>query len=284
MSTNSLSTVDDQFMQHSADFRQEWLNDVMQAWNRHYPGLVGENDLRHHAGRLLDELVIVFAAQLGGTPPDAASERALAAAAREFRDRHARAGLNPAETAKHTLAMNNVLTARLLSELSQSSSDWGECLERVECMLEHAPLLTFETYQQSLMLTELYTPIIRLWGQLLMLPLVGVIDSHREHQVAECLRQAIIRYKAKVTLIDVTGVPAFDTDAVHHIMNTVDLAQGLGTRVVITGVSAAAVQTLIQAGSVFASVATSANLRGGIAEASQMIRFKTSVAESVGDY
>jgi len=282
MLTNRFSTVSDQLAQHRADFRQEWLSDVMLVWNRRYPGLVGEDELRHHAGRLLDELVITFAAQLGNAPPDPASDGAVVAAAHVFRERCAKAGFQPAETVKHTLAMKNVLTGRMLSELSQSSTDWVECLTRVESMLGQAPRLTFEAYQRSLLLTDLYTPIIRLWGRLMMLPLVGAMDTHRERQVVECLRQAITRYKAKVTLIDITGVPAFDTDAVQHIMKTVDLAQSLGTRVVMTGICEEDVQTLIQAGPIFASVVTCADLRAGIAAASQMIRFGTSVAESVG--
>ena len=282
MSTNGFSTVGDQFTQHRADFRQEWLNDVMLVWNRHYPGLVNEDELRQHAGRLLDEMVIAFAAQLGDTTPDSASDGKVAGAAHVFRDRRAKVGFKPEDTVKYTLAMKNVLIGRLLSELSQSSSDWIECLARIEGMLERNPLLTFEAFQQSLMPKELESPIIRLWDWLLMLPMFGVVNTHREHQVAECLLQDITRNKAKVTLIDVTGVPTFNANAVQYIIKMVDLAQNLGSRIVITGISAVDRLTLTHAGAGLAGVSTCATMRAGIVEAFRIASLGTLVAESAG--
>ena len=149
-------------------------------------------------------------------------------------------------------------------------------------MLERAPLLTFEDYEQSLSLTGMFTPIIHLWDQLLMLPLVGPINRLCERQLTIHLVEDIARYKAKVILIDVTGVPAFDTCAVDYIMKTVDVAQSLETRVVMSGIRANDARSLSQARVGFANVCTRTTLRDEIVEAFQIIGLGAATAASAG--
>jgi rsbT co-antagonist protein RsbR len=280
MATKALAPIDTLLTQHRAAIAEEWLADVMAIWNRHYPGLVRENELRIQVSRLLDELASAFAAHSGKTPPDIATDGALATTARELSASRAKAGFKPADTAHYVIALKNVLTKRLVRELSQSPSKLAACLTAVDDVLDRLSLLTFEAYveardkiitQQSLSLMELSTPVIRLWDQVLILPLIGVIDTLRARQFTERLLEAITRYEATVTIIDVTGVPVLDTSVARHIMKTVDAAQLLGTRIVMTGISPEGAQTLTKLGVSFTGVTSRATLRAGVAEALQMI-------------
>ena len=90
----------------------------------------------------------------------------------------------------------------------------------LEQVFEQLTLLTVTAFvairerqitQQSLSLLELSTPVLRLWHRILLLPLVGVIDTVRARQITESLLEAIARYEARVTILDLTGVPVLDT-------------------------------------------------------------------------
>lgn len=280
MTTKPFAPIENLLLQHRADIGREWLSDVMTLWNRHYPGLVGEDDIRQQTGRLLDELANAFVAHTGDKAPEIPNDSALAAIARDLSVRRAKAGFKPADTAQYVLSLKNVLTGHLIRQLSQTPADLARCLTAVDDVLDRMSLLTFEAYvearekvivQQSLSLMELSTPVIRLWEQVLMLPLIGVIDTLRARQFTESLLEAITRYEASVTIIDVTGVPVFDTSVAQHIMKTVDAAQLLGTRIIMTGISPEGAQTLTKLGISFSKVTSRATLRAGVAEALQMI-------------
>jgi len=261
--------------QHAAS-GQEWLAEVMSIWKEHYPELAGDDELRQHAGRLLDELVVVFAAHLADSPPDSAAPGELAATARSLAAHCAKAGFKAENTAQYVRALKNVLTGRLVSDLSQSPADLAACLTAVDDVLDRLPLLTFAAYaevretivaQKSLAAIALSAPVILLCDQVLMLPLVGVINAPRTHEFTVRLIEAISRDKATVVVIDVTGVPKFDTHVARHIRRTVDATQVLGASVVMTGIGAEDVQVMTALGDGFASVTCCATLHAGVAEA-----------------
>jgi rsbT co-antagonist protein RsbR len=118
---------------------------------------------------------------------------------------------------------------------------------------------------QAQSLLDMSTPVIVLWDAILLLPLVGVVDSLRAVQVAERLLEAIGRTEAEVTLIDVTGVPVMDTSVARHLLRTVAAAEMLGTRVILTGISPTTAQTMVKLGIDMASVPTRGTLRAGVA-------------------
>lgn len=128
--------------------------------------------------------------------------------------------------------------------------------------------------RQSASLRELSTPVITLWDSVLLLPLVGIVDSARARQIAEELLEAIGRSEAAVTLIDVTGVPVMDTSVARHILKTVAAAQMLGTQIILTGIRPETAQTMVKLGVDLSSVPTRGTLRSGVALALKLVRRK----------
>jgi len=176
--------------------------------------------------------------------------------------------------------LKNICTGRLTEQDNLSSEELSKSLLELQDVLDSLSLANFESYvetrekviaQQSLSLQELSSPVIRLWDQLLLLPLVGVVDTFRARQVTERLLEAITKYEATVTIIDVTGVPVFDTGVARHIMKAIDAAQLLGSKIVMTGISPEGAQTLTKLGITFSGVISRATLRAGVAEAFAMI-------------
>lgn len=117
---------------------------------------------------------------------------------------------------------------------------------------------------QRLLLEQVAVPVIQVWERVLLLPLIGVIDSHRAARLLESMLDAIARYRAEVLLLDITGVPLVDTAIAGHIVRGIQAAQLLGCRSIVVGISPHIAQTLVQLGIDFSMITTRATLQQGL--------------------
>lgn len=117
---------------------------------------------------------------------------------------------------------------------------------------------------QAAQIRALSTPIIPMYNGILVLPLVGTIDSHRASHVMETLLEGIGREQAEVVIVDVTGVPIVDTGTANYLLQAARAAHLLGAQVVLVGISAEIAQTIVQLGVELAGLVTRANLQDGI--------------------
>ena len=130
---------------------------------------------------------------------------------------------------------------------------------------------TIEQREQEAMLRstirELSTPIIPVYEGILVLPLVGSIDSRRATEITERLLEAIASYQADLVIIDITGVPIIDTSTANHLLMTTRAASLLGSQAILVGIGAEIAQTIVQIGIELRGLVTLANLQAGIAYA-----------------
>ncbi|MBW3575778.1 MAG: STAS domain-containing protein [Actinobacteria bacterium] len=120
-------------------------------------------------------------------------------------------------------------------------------------------------------LEELSTPVLQLRDGLLITPIIGMLDSRRARQLTEQLLHAIRQRRARVVVLDVTGVAAVDSRVANHLIQTVDAARLMGATAIITGVSPEVAQTLVGLGVDVGNVITVADLQGGIDEADRLL-------------
>lgn len=111
---------------------------------------------------------------------------------------------------------------------------------------------------------QLSSPVIQIWEDVLVLPLVGTIDSQRALRVMEDLLTGITRFQAEQVIIDVTGVPVMDVAVVNHLMQTIKAATLLGARCMLVGIDSEKAQTIVQLGLDWKGIRTYSNLRAGI--------------------
>ena len=125
--------------------------------------------------------------------------------------------------------------------------------------------------RQTQEILELSTPVIRLWKGIILVPLIGTLDSQRTKLFIERFLKMIVEHSSEVALIDITGVPAVDTQTAQNIIEAIISARLLGTQVVLTGVRPSIAQTLIQLGIDLEGIETRSSLEGGVKVAYRML-------------
>jgi rsbT co-antagonist protein RsbR len=126
--------------------------------------------------------------------------------------------------------------------------------------------------KQTLEILEMATvPVVQVWEGIIMVPLIGMLDSTRTQQLMEKLLQRLTETNSPVALIDITGVPAIDTQTAQHLIETIKAVRYIGADVVLTGVRPTIAQTLVHLGVDLSSATTRSSLKAGLQVAFDMI-------------
>ena len=172
-------------------------------------------------------------------------------------------------------------TARLSGALDIYESVANKILSIVALAFVKEPAKVI--LQQREAIRELSTPVLQLREGLLMLPVIGMIDTQRARQLTEGLLQAIRAQRARVVIMDITGVAAVDSKVANHLLQTVQAARLMGATVIITGLSAEVAQTLVAIGVDLSRLRTLSDLQSGLDEADRLVGYRvTRTAETAG--
>lgn len=128
--------------------------------------------------------------------------------------------------------------------------------------------------QQQEAIRELSTPVLPVRERLLILPIIGIIDPQRARQLTEQVLRGIRVNRAKVVVMDLTGVPAVDAAVANHLVQTVEASRLVGADVIVTGLSPELAQTLVTIGVDLGKMFTVGDLQGGIEEAERLLGYK----------
>lgn len=116
-------------------------------------------------------------------------------------------------------------------------------------------------FQQQADLLELSSPVSKVWDNVLILPVIGTLDSQRTQIMMENLLKKIVETGCTISILDITGVPTVDTQVANHLLKTVTSARLLGTECIISGISPAIAQTIVHLGIDLSSIKTKATLQ-----------------------
>jgi rsbT co-antagonist protein RsbR len=186
----------------------------------------------------------------------------------------ARQGFSPTETAISVFALKEVLEASALS--ADSGSDDLRAYLQLSRLLDTLGLFTVENYArareelisaQAEQLLELSTPVVKLWDGVIAVPLVGTLDSARTMVVMEKLLQTLVDTGSEQAIIDITGVPAVDTQVAQHLLKTVVAARLMGAECTISGIRPQIAQTIVALGIDFGDIVTKATLADALRHA-----------------
>jgi rsbT co-antagonist protein RsbR len=205
----------------------------------------------------------------------------------------ARAGSTPVETAMFIFALKEPLFARMRDN-DEDPRALASAIWKATILLDRLGLFTTEIFQktreeviarQQQELLELSTPVVRLWDNVLALPLIGTLDSARTQVVMQNLLEAIVQTRSDIAVIDITGVPTVDTLVAQHLLKTVAAARLMGADCIISGIRPQIAQTIIHLGVNLEDVTTKATLADAFAVALKrtgyaVTRFKNGTGNS----
>ena len=121
-----------------------------------------------------------------------------------------------------------------------------------------------ERAKQAALIMEMSTPVMRLWDNILLLPVIGLVDSKRVQLIMETALQKILDYQAKVLIIDIQGVPAVDSAVANHLIKITKATRLMGCTCIVTGISPDISQALVNLGIDLGDILTQATLKDGV--------------------
>ncbi|MFE2527671.1 STAS domain-containing protein [Streptomyces sp. NPDC059382] len=247
--------------------------DLSSEWADKVTGSLGGRVSRTEVQRELHELYTALVAALGEGSLDGRGEAfgEVRALLTELSRARARQGFSPTETAFGMFALKEVLEPALTGKDSDV-----EAYLKFAALLDSLGLFTMEVYTrtreelisaQAEQLMELSTPVVKLWDGIIGVPLVGTLDSARTMVVMEKMLQALIDTGSEQAIIDITGVPAVDTEVAQHLLKTVVAARLMGAECTISGIRPQIAQTIVALGIDFGDIVTKATLADALRHA-----------------
>jgi rsbT co-antagonist protein RsbR len=265
-----------------ADRRDEilnlWIKERLEA-DEFRDELISKKDLRQQSRQVIDMLVQAIQDSGGGDFEHPAFDD-LRAYLNEISHQRAVKGYTPMENATYVLSLRNVVGPLLAEELEGNAEALVREMNYFTRLLDKMGLVMVENFirsreeiirQQRADMLELSTPVIKVWDKILTLPIIGTLDSRRAQMMMEALLQKVVETGSTIAILDITGVRTMDTLVANHLIKTVTAARLMGARCILTGVSPAIAQTMVQLGIDLTQITTRAQMADGIKLALEMI-------------
>jgi len=251
--------------------RQEWAQRITDA---HLLSSMTSQEVFSEATSVYDNYVEVL---------ETGSVEELRHYARDLSERIIPRGVETHEVVGIVLLLRDVLARSLFEKYQKDFSLLNQVLDAYEPAANRIANTVAVSFvderervirQQQDSILELSTPVLQVRERLLILPIIGVLDHQRVRQFTEQLLGGIRRHRAKMVVIDITGVPTLDESVANSLVQTVDASRLMGAAVIITGLSSDIAQTLVTIGVDLTKMRTVGDLQGGIEEAERQLGFK----------
>ena len=211
------------------------------------------------------------------------SVETLQAYARDLSERIIRRGVETHEVLGIVLLLRDVLARSLFVHYQGDPEMLNRILDAYEPAANRIAVTVGVSFveerervirEQQAAIRELSTPVLQVRDRLVILPIIGVLDSQRARQLTEQLLNAIQANRAKVVVIDITGVASIDMTVANHLVQTVNASRLMGASAIITGLSSGIAQTLVDLGVDLSMMKTVGDLQGGLEEAERLLGYK----------
>jgi rsbT co-antagonist protein RsbR len=268
--------------EHRTDLREEWARRISEA---ELLGVMSDEEIFSEATEVYDNYVDAL---------ETGSIETLQTYARELSERIIPRGVETHEVVGIVLLLRDALARSLFAKYQEDLDLLNRILDSYEPAANRIAVTVAVSFvderervihEQQEAMRELSTPVLQLRDRLLILPIIGVLDSARARQLTEQLLGAIRDNRATVVVIDITGVATIDRTVANHLVQTVEASRLMGARTILTGLSSEIAQTLVDLDVDLGMMKTVGDLQGGIEEAERLAGygFGADAPDSSGD-
>ncbi|WP_039866903.1 STAS domain-containing protein [Pedobacter sp. BAL39] len=267
---------------------EKWMNNQLSDEGLR-EDLISNEELRYQSEELIDALVSNLS---GESFSDLMSEEwnSVIEILSGISITRARQGFSPRETGNFVFTLKEALLNVLQEEIGEDSKLLFEESMKITRLMDNLSVITFETFikgreevilRQTDEITEISTPVIRVWDGILALPIIGTLDSARTQVVMENLLQEIVDTGSSIAILDISGVPAVDSLVAQHLIKTVSATRLMGAECIISGIRPEIAQTVVHLGIDLSNIITKASLASALAYAFKTMRLEVRKINSV---
>ena len=266
--------------QNRTELREEWARRITDA---QLLSVMTQEEIFSEATAVYDNYVDAL---------ETGSVETLQAYARDLSERIIPRGVETHEVLGIVLLLRDVLARSLFVNYQHDADLLNRILDSYEPAANRIAVTVGVSFveereriirEQQEAIRELSTPVLQVRDRLLILPIIGVLDSQRARQLTEQLLGGIQSNRAKVVVIDITGVATIDVTVADHLVQTVEAARLMGASAIITGLSSKIAQTLVDLGVDLSMMKTVGDLQGGLEEAERILGYRPAWTDDVGD-
>jgi rsbT co-antagonist protein RsbR len=195
----------------------------------------------------------------------------------------AKQGYSPRETGMFVFSLKDALLSILAQEIKNDPVQLLEDSLKVSKLIDSFGIVTFETFikgreevilRQTDEITEISTPVIRVWDGIVAMPIIGTLDSSRTQVVMENLLQEIVDTSSSIAILDISGVPAVDSLVAQHLIKTVSATRLMGAECIISGIRPEIAQTVVHLGIDLSGIVTKASLASALRHAFALVQLE----------
>lgn len=192
----------------------------------------------------------------------------------------AKRGFSPRETGQYIISFKEA-ASQILSEIESDPAVLYTANLELNNVVDNLTIMTFESFlkgredvisRQTDEISEISTPVIRVWDGVVALPIIGTLDSSRTQIVMENLLQQIVDTESSIAILDISGVPAVDSLVAQHLIKTVSATRLMGAECIISGIRPEIAQTVVHLGIDLNGIITKATLASALQTAFDMLQ------------
>jgi rsbT co-antagonist protein RsbR len=253
------------------ELREEWARRISEA---ELLGVMSDEEIFSEATEVYDNYVDAL---------ETGSIETLQSYAQELSERIIPRGVETHEVLGIVLLLRDVLARALFTKYQEDLELLNRILDEYEPAANRIAVTVGVSFveerervisDQQESLRELSTPVLQLRERLLILPIIGVLDSERARQLTEQLLSAIQEQRAKVVVIDITGVATIDRAVANNLVQTVEASRLMGASTILTCLSSEIAQTLVDLEVDLGMMRTVGDLQGGLEEAERLAGYR----------
>jgi len=201
----------------------------------------------------------------------------------------AKQGYSPRETGNYVFSLKEALLSILNEEIKDPSVLYTQSMA-INKLIDSFSISTFETFikgredvifRQTDEITQISTPVIRVWDGILALPIIGTLDSSRTQVVMESLLQEIVDTGSSIAILDISGVPAVDSLVAQHLIKTVSATRLMGAECIISGIRPEIAQTVVHLGIDLSTIITKSTLASALKTAFVMLNLEVNKKQRI---
>jgi rsbT co-antagonist protein RsbR len=278
--TTLLRELVEYLRQRRTELREEWVRRITDA---QLLGVMTPDEIFSEVTAVYDNYVDAL---------ETGSVETLQAYARDLSERIIRRGVETHEVLGIVLLLRDVLARSLFVHYQDDTEVLNRILDAYEPAANRIAVTVGVSFveerervirEQQAAIRELSTPVLQVRDRLVILPIIGMLDSLRARQLTEQLLSAIQANRAKVVVIDITGVASIDMTVANHLVQTVKASRLMGASAIITGLSSGIAQTLVDLGVDLSMMRTVGDLQGGLEEAERLLGIRVIQSDAAAD-